>query len=168
MADIAVADVVTAARINDKAGTIIGYGERPTASTAFTTTEQPIMRIDSIPVVNGRQYEIVMTPTVIASSVAADLVETRIRVAVAATATITSTHLGSLIETANSSSGNQKINGATWLYTPTSTGNLSLLVAGIRLGGTGSCAIGHTSTAYMLRIIVKDLGSAVSDTGVDL
>lgn len=168
MTDIAVADIVSAARINDKAGTIIAQMERATASSTFTTTEIPILRGDSIPVVNGRQYEIVMTPTVFGSSVAADLIEARIRGAIGATATITSTHIGSRVDTANSAGGNQKLSGGTFLYTPGSTGNLSLLVSGIRDGGTGNCFIGHTATAYMLRITVKDIGLAVPDIGVDL
>jgi hypothetical protein len=168
MADIAAADVVTVTRINDKAGTIIAFLERATASSTFTTTEQPILRGDSIPVVSGRQYEITMTPTVYNSSVAADLIEVRARVAIGATATITSTHLGSRIDTANSGGGNQKAVGATWLYTPGSTGNLSLLISGIRTGGSGNCSIGSAASAYMLRIMVKDLGLAATDTGVDL
>lgn len=168
MADVSAGDVVPVTRINDKAGTIIALMERATASTAFTTTEQPILRGDSIPVVSGRQYEITMTPTVFASTVAADLIEARVRVAIGATATITSTHLGSRVDTANSAGGNQKVSGGTWIFTPGSTGNLSILVAGIRMGGSGNCTIGHTASAYMLRIMVKDLGLAVSDTGVDL
>lgn len=168
MTDISVGDIVAAARINDKAGTIIAYGERPTASSGFTTTETAILRLDGIPVISGRQYEITMTPTVVGSTVANDLIETPFRVAIGATATTTSTHIGSIVETANSAGGAQRVTGGTFLYTPGSTGNLSLLVSGLRTGGSGTCTLGSSTSAYMMRIIVKDLGLAVPDTGVDL
>lgn len=165
---VAAGDTPSADTLNDPQGSIIAFLERATASTAFTTTEQPILRGDSIPVVNGRSYEIVATPTVFASTVAADLIEMRIRASLAGAATITSTHVGSLVETSNSAGGNQKIKGAVWLYTPGATGNVSILASGIRMGGSGNCTIGHTASAYFLRILVRDAGLTITDSGVDL
>lgn len=168
MTDVAGGEIVSVTKLNDKAGTLIKYLERPTASSAFTTTEIPILRGDDIAFVVGRAYEIVATPTVFGSSVAGDLIEMKARVNLAGAATITSTHIGSLVTDAKTSGGSQKVRGATWLYIPGSTALGSLLVSGIRTGGSGNCTIGTTISAYMLRVTVKDVGEAVADAGVDL
>lgn len=162
-------DTPDADTLNDPKGTVIAYLERATASSTFTNTpEIPILRGDSIPVVNGRSYEIIATPTVFASSAAGDLIELKIRVSLSGAATIASTHLGSLVTDSKTAGGSQKVHGAEWLYTPGATGNLSLLVSGIRTGGSGNCTIGSAATAYMLRILVRDAGLTVADSGVDL
>jgi len=166
---VSAGDTPTADTLNDPQGSIIAFLERSTASSNITNTpEIPILRGDSIPVVNGRSYEIVATPTVFASSVAGDLIEMRIRTSLSGAATIASTQLGSLITDSKTAGGNQKVHGATWLYTPGATGNLSVLVSGIRTGGTGNCTIGNPASAYMLRILVRDAGLTVADSGVDL
>lgn len=168
MADVSAGDVITVTKLNDRTGTVIKFLERGSASSTFTTTETPILRGDSIPFVTGRDYEIEMTPTPFSSSVAADVIDCRLRIDLTTTATITSTHIGSLVEAAKTSGGNQGVHGAIWKFTPGSTANGSLLISGIRVNGTGNCSLGSSISAYMMRVIVRDIGESVADSGVDL
>jgi hypothetical protein len=166
---VAAGDTPSADALNDPSGMLIAFLERATVSGTITNTpEIPILRGDAIPVASGRSYTITATPTVFASSIAGDLLEMKIRFSLAGAATIASTHLGSLVTDAKTAGGSQKVHGAVWLYTPASTGNLSILVSGIRTGGSGNCTIGSASSAYMLRILVSDTGLTVADSGVDL
>lgn len=168
MADVAAGDIVTVTKLNDRKGTVIAFGERASASSAFTTTEIPILRLDAIAYVTGRDYEVEMTPTVFSSSVAGDLIEAKLRIDLTTTATITSTHVGSLVEDAKTSGGSQRVHGAIWKFSPGSTANGSLLISGIRTGGSGNCTLGSAVSAYMMRVIVRDIGESVADSGVDL
>lgn len=167
---VAAGDTPSADALNDPAGTTLAYGERTGLSSgSASTTSVPVLRLDAIPVVNGRQYEIVMGPCVIGGTVAGDLVEVVLYVSMSGAATTSSTHHRSMAEGVQSSSGSQRVTGTTWDYIPSATGNLSVLLAMRRGAGTGTVTIGHASASqYYVRMWVRDCGLAPGDTGVDL
>lgn len=166
---VATGDVIPASTFNRTYGQQLKYGSRLTVSSnSASTTPVPVLRVDSIPIVNGESILIILEPFVINSSTAGDLLEVRLYVSTSGNATTSSTHHRSLAESALSASGAQRVVGASFVYDSATTGNLSVLVAFLRNAGSGTCNIGSTSSQLALRIRVINLGPTQSDTGTSL
>lgn len=130
------------------------YYERLTDGTATTTTEQPYFRVDNIAVVSGQFWVFNLSPMIIDSTIAGDLVEVRLRYAIGATATIASTAVCAMVESAHSSAISQKVQGFQVGLKVPSTGNLSALVSYVRGSGTGSVRI-RASSSYPAQLIAS-------------
>jgi hypothetical protein len=162
---LAAGDTPSADVLNDSAGSIVRRGNRTTSSST-TTTEAAVLRIDSVPVVNGRIYAVCTNSMFLQSSVAADVCVARIRFNTAGNATTASTLLGGLSLTEPASSAQS---GAARLkYIPGATGNVSFLLSVARQSGTGNCSLVTSANSPDLDIWVEDWDVDPGDSGVDL
>ena len=162
---ISAGDTPTATQLNDPVGSTVARGNRQTSSST-TTTETAVLRIDSVPVVNGRIYWIVTDNLFLTSSVAADVVSARVRASTSGAATTASTIVGEgaaqePIATAQGVPLRVK-------YVPGATGNVSFLLSVARIGGTGNASIVVATNHPDIDIAVIDGGVDPGDTGVDL
>jgi len=148
---------------------IVAWGNRTTTSTTFTSTEQGVLRLDSIPVVNGREYLIVVPAWIPNSTVASDAIETFFRVSTSGAATTSSTQMeGGTVMNSRSAAATQFVLGASARYKASATGTISILLSGVRSAGTGTCSLVASAGKYALNMLVYDMGVGVSDTGVDI
>lgn len=142
--------------------------ERTTDGTATTTTEQPYLRLDSVPIVTGKGIRIWCPPMIFDSTVAGDLIQAVIRVSTSGAATISSTALTVLAQRAYSAAGNQETVGLSIPYIPATTGNLSILLSYVRAGGTGNVRIRAVSSIPAQINVDQYNGTAPANTGVSL
>lgn len=163
----AVGQLITMARLNDKIFGVLALADRQSNGTGTTTTEQPYLRLDGIPIVNGEAYIITVSPIILNSTVAGDQLHIRLRGNTGGNATIASTLISQAQEFAQNAGGNQKTEGYVFPYTATVTGNLSILLSYVRNAGTGTVSI-LASATVPARITVQRAGTMPSDTGVDL
>jgi hypothetical protein len=148
---------------------IIAYGNRASNSSG-TISEIGVLRLDNIPIVNGRMYEIVTGPLVLLSNVGNDCVAAKLHVNTAGTATTSSgTTAGQFLQknVTGSETAFPSSECLSAIYNPGVTGSLSVLLSVARTVGTGTVSI-NAGFGSGLEMWVKDLGLAVSDTGVDI
>lgn len=127
------------------------------------------MRIDAIAMVSGRRYEYHLSPVIINSTVAADLISIRLRYSTVGAATITSTSLVDLEAASKSAGGSQLTQGMTVGYSPTGNETVSVILTVVRSGGTGTVGITvPAAPTYSIRLEVLDMGVDPGDVGVDL
>lgn len=148
-------------------GAVIARGRRTTSSSGATTTPVGVLRLDSVPVVAGRIYTIHLSPLIFSSTVASDLINADLRIALGATATNTTPGYTSLVEGARSGGGSQFTVGFEVDYPAATTGNLSILLTVVRAAGTGTVSL-MASTSIPLSMWVKDAGLDPGNTGVAL
>lgn len=139
---------------------------RRTSSTATTTTELAVLRVDGIPVTAGRIIKIWTPPLFAGSSVAGDNTFVRIRYSTAGVASLTSTILTTDIGYSGSVSSTSPKLAAKYL--PPSDQTLSVLLVVGRWAGTGNCSIGVTANLPEIELIVEDTGADPGDTGISL
>lgn len=163
----AVGQLITMARLNDKIFGILGMADRQSNGTGTTTTEQPYLRLDAIPIVNGETYNITISPMVLNSTAGGDQLHLRLRGNTAGNATIASTLIDQSQEFAQNSGGNQRTEPWVFQYLATTTGNLSLLLSYVRNAGSGTVSILASATTPV-RMTVQRCGTSAPDTGVDL
>ncbi|GGM53148.1 hypothetical protein ACFFX1_55045 [Dactylosporangium sucinum] len=145
---------------------IIKRHNRTTASST-TTTEVGVVRIDNVPVSVGRLYRIWTSAVIFNSTVANDLIDARIRVNLAGTATTSSTQLGGLVENAHSAGSSQKTKAFTVPWVPGSSGNASVLLSVARSLGTGNVnLIGQAG--YPIDLVIEDCGLDPGASGVNI
>ena len=149
---------------------VIARGFR-TSSSSTTTTEVGVLRIDNIPVFEGRLYRVWLATSVLFNStVANDLIEGRFYYGFGATSTlpVIGTNLfGVLSINARSASGAQFSDGTGAFLVSPGTGILSVLFTVLRTVGTGTIGV-VSSTAYPVHLVVEDIGPDPGDTGVDI
>jgi hypothetical protein len=142
-------------------GTIIARANRSTDSST-TTTEIGVLRLDSIPIVNGVVYKIVSAPMYLLSTTG-DIVNIRFRGNTAGNATTASTQLGQPFQTITNSiqptSAMLEV-----LYISATTGSLSVLLSVNRASGTGNTKVFGESAFWVEVGSIADPG----DTGVDI
>lgn len=161
-----VGDIVTADTLNTNypLGTI-ARARRTTATGNVTTTETGVLRLDSIPLIAGHQYEICTSDINVDSSVANDVAVCRFRIDVTgASATITSTLIQQMRQTIDSAADSNIIPMQAF-YHPSADETLSVLLSLLRVSGTGNIIV-HASSVEILDLCVIDHGIAPSDTGV--
>lgn len=150
----------------------IGRGLRTTSSTG-TTTEIGVLRIDDIPIFEGRLYRVALaTSCIYSSTVANDLLEGRLYYSLTGAAVAGVNIFGTLSIETRSAAGAQYTDGTSaFLPSPVAagdgTGTLSVLFAVARTAGTGTVSI-QASATYPVHMVVEDMGTDPGDTGVDI
>jgi len=146
-------------------GSVVARGDRQTNSTA-ASAEQSVLRLDNVPLVNGRVYWIGTNPLVTDVTVNNDAPRVFIRINTAGTATTASTNIAlNQSRTADQTIGELLSVGL--MYTPGATVTASILLSHSRASGTGNVQILGSST-IPIQMWVVDLGDDPGDTGVDL
>ena len=136
-----------------------------TSSSATTTTEVGVLRLDSVPVLGGHTYTIRTSSLLPVSTVANDYVGTKIRyTSDGTTATTSSTQLLGTQTRITGASGNETVTLAV-TYNPASDQNLSILLSASRVSGTGNCSIGGGATTPIELWIDHD-GEDPGNTGL--
>lgn len=143
---------------------IVAWGNRTTNSST-TTTEVGVLRIDNIPIVNGRAYRIWTSPMQVYSNITNDVVDAKIRTNTAGAATTGSAQLGASLGNVQTSTGTSFPEARTgqWIYNSATTGSLSILLSVARRTGSGNAQI-----LGGMDLVVEDIGLVQPDTGVDI
>lgn len=147
-------------------GRCIARGRRVTNSTA-AAAETSVLRVDDIPVVNGRLYHITTNPLQIDSTVANDICRINLRIdETGADATTASTVMAlTQLRQTDAAQSEQTMVGA---VRPASANGLwSVLLTTSRPAGTGNISLVGGAT-IPIDLLVIDLGPDPTDTGVDL
>jgi len=148
---------------------IVARHERTSNATATSGgTEQPILRIDNIPLIGGCLYSIYTSPMYCSVSVANDVPRLSLRVNNAGVATITSNQIATaqLKVTSTTADECQQVAGH---YVPGSNETLSVLLSTLRGGGTGAITIkGGTNAPNPIQLYVVNLGIDPGATGTNL
>lgn len=161
-----VGDIVTADVLNTNypLGTV-ARGRRTTATGTVTTTETGVLRLDSVPLIGGHQYEICTSNINVDTSVANDVGTVRMRIDVTgASAGIASTQIAQIRQTQDSAADSNIVPMQAF-YHPASDETLSVVITLIRAAGTGNLIV-FCSSVDILDMQVIDHGVAPSDTGV--
>lgn len=168
-------DITYASDINDLSDNgvsplpqgVIARGNRASNSTATSgTTEQGVLRVDSIPVYTGRLYRISTGPLIIDGSVANDAVRVILRGDTTGSATTSSTQLAISQGVVPNISLPERFE-IDIPYAPAADGTLSVLLSIVRQSGTGVFQVLGAST-IPINLVVSDEGLDPGDTGVDL
>jgi hypothetical protein len=145
---------------------VIRRASRPTSSTAAATA-QPVLRLDSVPLLAGRRYQIITSTLIIRPTVAADRGTARLSMSTSGAATTAST-LYAVLNTPNIDSATDGMSVVlSFTYTPAANETVSILLWHQRLSGTGNINFVVTG-GTTIDIEVIDLGLDPGDTGVDL
>lgn len=151
---------------------VIARGLRITSSSG-TTTEVGVLRIDDIPIFEGRLYRVAMATSCIYNSTAAnDLMEGRFYYSLTGAAVVGTNLFGTLSIETRTASGAQYTDGTMALLpSPVAvgdgTGTLSVLFAILRTAGAGTISM-PASANYPIHMVVEDMGVDPGDTGVDV
>lgn len=159
-------DVIFAADVNNGPRLIARHKRTSNATATSGSTEQRIMRIDSIALTGGKLYRICTGPIIVDGSVANDAVRLILRASSSGTATTSSTQLA-IDQTVvpNISLPQALLVDAD--YAPAGDETLSVLVSYVRQSGTGVFqALGDATFPMLLR--VYDCGDDPGDTGTDI
>jgi hypothetical protein len=144
-----------------KPGTVIARAHRGTDSST-TTTEVGVLRLDSIPIVNGVTYSIISSAMYLLSTTG-DILNIRFRYNTAGAATTGSSQLGQAFQTiTNSIQPTSAILNV--LYPAATTGSLSVLLSITRASGSGNAKVFGSSEFWVAVGSIADPG----DTGVDI
>jgi hypothetical protein len=146
-------------------GTCVKRGRRETNSTT-TTTEQSVLRIDTVQLLSGRLYLLKTNSLQPFSSVANDYVGIRLRYSTSGTADTSSTVAIVVQDRYTGASGNETTQ-AEVTYAAGSNQTMSLLLTVGRVSGTGNVGLTGSSTVP-IELMVIDLGVDPGDTGTDL
>lgn len=142
-------------------GTVIARASRSTDSST-TTSEVGVLRLDSIPIVNGVFY-IIQTSSMYLLSTTGDILNIRFRASTAGSATTGSAQLGQAAQiTTNSIQPYTAMLSAT--YASATTGSLSILLSITRASGSGNAKVFGSSEFWVTVGNITDPG----DTGVDI
>lgn len=171
MAGIVAGEKATATRVNFEFRDIIARGRRVTASTG-TTTIVGVERLDDIPVVTGRSYNIRATGMFARSTVASDRVLIEVRHTTDGSTPSTSSAVlpgGQSYHQANVTGTSAAHTRAQidFEYEPGSDQTLSLLLTLARDLGTGTVDL-FSNSSHALELKIYDSGPAVGDTGTDI
>lgn len=156
---------IAGTKIKAGRGGIVARGNRVSNSSVSTTTEIAVLRLDDIPIFNGRAYSIYTTSLALNSTVASDVITARIRITTdGSTPGIASTQIGLGQEEMGAFAPAQPIIAE---HYPGAAQTLSVLLTVARLSGTGNVTI-LGSAQFPISLIVTDLGVDPGDIGVDL
>lgn len=148
---------------------VIARARRITAKTPITT-EAGYLRLDDIPVINGRTYRISTSPLTLDSTVVAEVGVARIRavqaVSTGTQATTSSTQLGQIREYQDDST-NADLNVIIIYYYAVADGFLSVLLSAARITALGTFQFFASSTEPC-DLVVELVGADPGDTGVSL
>ena len=146
-------------------GRVVAYGDRQSNSTA-ASAEQSVLRLDNIPMVSGRIYEIRCNPVIVDGTVNNDVGRLSLRINTSGTATTASTQLAiNQVRLADNAIGEDCSVGL--LYVPSGNVTASVLLSHVRSSGTGNIMLLGSAT-IPIQLVVIDRGPNPTDTGVDL
>lgn len=148
-------------------GRIIARGKRTSNATATSgTTEQGVLRLDSVALTSGNLYYIWCPVLVIDTSVAADVARCVLRYSTSGSATTSDTvlHAGNVV-LSDASNAEAMTLGAT--YAPSTDETFSVLLSYLRTSGTGVQTMVAGATVP-IELLVVDCGEDPTDSGVDI
>lgn len=146
---------------------LVRRGARTTNSTA-AAAEQPVLRVDNIPLVMGNQYFAHVPSVNMASTVANDRGNLNLRLNTAGVATTASM----LFQISNSNllpasaTGSLMTIGGSFTSAVNSASG-SVLLTHSRFAGAGNISL-QGGVQFPIELLIYDLGPDVGDTGVDL
>lgn len=144
----------------------VARAQRTTTTGTITTTETGVLRIDNIPVFNGRAYRLSCSNINVDTSVANDIASVVIHYSTSGTATTASSIMGTLRTTIDDAT-NSNILALTCYYYPSADATLSVLLSCVRTAGTGNIIV-FCSGSQILDMVLMDEGVAPANTGVVL
>jgi hypothetical protein len=150
---------------------VIAQATRTTSTAATVTTEVGVLRMDNIQIYNGLAYEISVSPLALKGSVVGDIIESRIRVNTAGTATTSSTQITVLSRTyADAAASPDKASSSIWYYPTADSSTFSVLLTLSRntAGGASTGVQMLGSSTDPIQLVVKCVGTAPADSGVSL
>jgi hypothetical protein len=142
---------------------VVAWGRRITASPTTTTTTLGVLRLDNVPLKNGRSYTICTGTLHPTSSVTTDNMRLEIRYSTSGTATTASPVLPGAL--AFELFGNTA--GLRTKYTPSADETASFLLCIARDTGSGNVQLYADGTRVTDMEVIDD-GPALADTGVDI
>lgn len=149
---------------------VLKRGRRSTSTGNVTTTEVGFLRVDNVPVLAGKIYQINATNLNIDSSVDNDVGRVAMRVKYAATtgsaAGIADTMISYLRNTIDNNT-QSNVNGFQGFYIATADGYISVLLSLIRQAGTGNL-IFFGGSSDICDLVIQFGGTDPGDTGVVL
>ena len=155
---------LTAARLGALPKGIIARARRDT-NTAIVSAETGVLRLDGVPIRNGRVYRIYTNQLVLDGDSTGDVGRASIRVSTAGPATTSSTLLGVLQLTVPTPAlpwgAPMSVD-----YYPTADGTLSVLLTISRLAGTGTGV--RLLASEGIDLTVEDMGLDPGNTGINL
>lgn len=159
---------LTAAALNLATKKILARGRRTTASTG-TTTEVGVIRLDDIPIVGGRLYEISSSTVTPDTGTNGDMTNVRIRYTTdGSTPSTSSTVLpGAIGQVRLDDASNGEALVVKTFYAPASDETLSLLLTVGRSSGSGTITL-FADGVFETHLVVKDVGVDPGDTGTDI
>ncbi len=169
MAEFAAGEILTAEKLNRRG--IKARGRRDSASTG-TTTIVGVLRLDDVPILNGRSYRISATGLFGTSTVNNDRIVITIRYTTdGATPSTTSAILPGgqayqFIQIVGGSTG-EDLSVLETVHEPGADQTLSLLLCVGRNLGTGTVGL-FADTDHKIELKIEDVGVAVGDTGTDI
>jgi hypothetical protein len=142
---------------------VIARGQRSTSTAAITTTETGLLRLDNVALRGGRGYGVWVSPANMASTVANDDIIMPIRYSTSGAATTASTLLDYTRGETGDTTHVPKRSILAFIF-PGSDATYSFLLAMRRVAGTGNVSL--IASDATLHMVVFDMGSAPTDTGV--
>lgn len=165
---IEVGDLVTADLLGTFPAGVIAFGNR-TTNKAFTTITG-YLRVDGVPLLNGRTYMITaqnIRLSITAGAAANDHYKFDLRYdGTGAAATTASTEIGRCEITSDTNADDDSAPIVVgWVY-PSADATGSFLLSATRVTGAATCEVQADSGGIWLTVF--DMGVAASDTGVDV
>lgn len=146
---------------------VLYYGNRTSAAGPTSgSTELGVLRIDSMTLKSGRMYKVEVTPVRPDTTVSGDGVKTVLRYNSGGTATTASTEIGRSESNMTGVDQDMVPPPVGFILPGSDTTTGSVLYSVVRFSGTGTITITPDSPGVYLT--VTDLGTAPSDTGVDV
>lgn len=158
---------IIAADVNLAGLKAVRRGNRTSTTGNIVGTETGVLRVDSIPITNGRLYMAMITSMGINSSGSTDSAIIRLRGNTSGTATTSSAEFGVLRDPRAIPSGSSDpLTSFSAFYFAATTGNLSVLLTAQRIGSTDNITISGGTGG--LNLVFLDCGEDPGDTGVDI
>jgi hypothetical protein len=157
-----------ASDLNQAVQKIVGRGSRPTNATAVSsTTEQAVLRVDSMSVKSGYLYQIFAKCWITVTN-AADVPRTFLHLNNAGAATTSSTQIDCTQTKPGLAADVSMI--AQGEYVPAADETISVLLSYNRAAGAGTVTMlgGTNNPIPPIRLYIICMGPDVGDTGVDL
>ncbi len=170
MVDVAAGQTLSAALFNDKTRKLLARARRTTNSTATTsTTEVGVLRLDDIPLRQGRNYEIRWVANFDVNT-AADALRGLLRYTTDGSTPSTSSTIlpGSGGESVSANIGVAEHMDVTTDYTPAADEIFSCLLTVRHAVGTSSSVMQADSNTFHTQIYITDNGDDPGDTGTDI
>lgn len=157
---------VLATLLAERENGIVAWGRRPSDSST-TTSEVGVLRVDNIELESGYQYQVWTSALLLDTDVSNDEVGAQLRYSTSGTATTSSTIMpGSDARERLTDSNFPESENIDTIYTPSADETMSVLLTVRRVAGTGNAVLRANNGATDL--VVRRIGPAVSDTGVDV